>query len=389
MAYLQAFEATGEQRYLSAANEAAAALLYGQLKSGGWTQAIDFDPRGSKVAQYRRGNGRGANNSTLDDGISQAAIRFLVQYDRATDSGDPQIHEAATFALDALLAAQFPCGAFPQVWTGPVQPQPPANGNFPQNDWRTEGRIKEYWNMYTLNDGLAGTVTATLLDAYAVYRDEKYKAAAARLGDFLIAAQMPEPQPAWAQQYNYAMQPIWARRFEPPAITGGESQDAIETLLAIYRATGDAKYLEPIPRALAWLKRSRLPDGRLARYYELQSNKPLYMSRRGDEYSLTYSDADLPDHYGWKVASRLDALEADFAAARAGKTTIKTPTTAQLAEQVKRIIADLDSQHRWVSTYAGERLVGQPKFQTGERYLDSGVFARNVETLSAYLKATR
>ena len=185
------------------------------------------------------------------------------------------------------------------------------------------------------------------------------------------------------------MQPIWARRFEPPAITGGESQDALETLLKIYRATGDAKCLEPIPRALTYLKQSRLPDGRLARYYELQSNKPLYMSRRGDEYSLTYSDAELPDHYGWKVASRLDAIETDFAAARAGRTTQKPPTSAELAEKARRNIADLDSQGRWVSTYAGEPLYGQPKFKMGEQYLHSGVFAANVEALSAYLRATR
>ncbi|HZN32883.1 MAG TPA: pectate lyase [Pirellulaceae bacterium] len=389
LAYVRAYEATGDRFYLEAARETATALIYGQLKSGGWTQTVDFDPRGTKVALYRNGQGRGANNSTLDDNITQSAIRFLMHLDRATQFKDPQVHEAVSIALDALLKAQFPCGAFPQVWTGPVLPQPLARGNFPTHDWRTEGKIKEYWNMYTLNDGLAGTVSATLLDAFEIYKDDKYKAAAAKLGDFLIAAQIPDPQPAWAQQYNYAMQPIWARRFEPPAITGGESQDVLETLLKIYRATGDAKYLEPIPRALAYLKRSHLEDGRLARYYELQTNKPLYMSRRGDEYTLTYSDADLPDHYGWKVASRLEAIEADFAAAKAGRTTQKPPTSAELADKARRIIADLDSQGRWISAYAGEPLYGQPKFKMGEQYLHSGVFAANVETLSACLKATR
>ena len=85
---------------------------------------------------------------------------------------------------------------------------------------------------------------------------------------------MPDPQPAWAQQYNYDMHPIWARQFEPPAITGGESQDAIETLLKIYRATGDKKYLEPIPRALAYLKKvaaARRPAGPLLRAADQQA----------------------------------------------------------------------------------------------------------------------
>ena len=199
LAYVRAYEATGERFYLEAARETAAALIYGQLKSGGWTQTVDFDPRGTKVALYRNGKGRGANNSTLDDNITQSAIRFLMHLDRATQFKEPQVHEAATIALDALLTAQFPNGAFPQIWTGPAQPaagntepQPPARGNFPTYDWRTEGKIKEYWNMYTLNDGLAGTVSATLLDAFEIYKDDRYKAALAKLGDFLIAAQMPD-----------------------------------------------------------------------------------------------------------------------------------------------------------------------------------------------------
>ncbi len=389
LAYLRAYEATSERFYLDAARETAAALIHGQLKSGGWTQTVEFNPRSPRIGEYRNGQGRGRNTSTLDDNITQAAIRFLMHLDRATQFKDAEIHGAATIALDALLAAQFPSGGFPQVWTGRVKPQPPAEASYPTHDWRTEGRIKNYWDMYTLNDGLAGTVSATLLDAAEIYRDAKYKAALSRLGDFLIAAQMPDPQPAWAQQYNYAMQPIWARRFEPAAVTGGESQDVLETLLTIYRATGDAKYFAPIPRALAYLKKSRLPDGRLARYYELQTNRPLYMTRRGDEYSLTYDDSNLPDHYGWKVASRLDAIEADYEEAKADRTVAKPPAAVPTAEQVRRIIAELDLGGRWISTYAGEPLVGQPKFKPGQRYLHSGIFSRNVEALSAYLQATR
>ena len=89
-----------------------------------------------------------------------------------------------------------------------------------------------------------------------------------KLGDFLILAQMPDPQPGWCQQYSYEMVPIWARKFEPAAVTGWESQDVMETLMLIARRTGDAKYLEPIPRALAYFQKSLLPDGQVARFYE-------------------------------------------------------------------------------------------------------------------------
>ena len=99
---------------------------------------------------------------------------------------------------------------------------------------------------------------------------------------------MPDPQPGWAQQYNYDMVPIWARKFEPPAITAWEAQDVMETLIKISHHTGDKKYLEPIPRALAYYKKCLLPDGRVARYYELKTNKPLYMDQN---YKLTYDES--------------------------------------------------------------------------------------------------
>jgi PelA/Pel-15E family pectate lyase len=389
LAYLAAYRATGDKFYLDAAREAGEALIYGQLKSGGWQNCIDFDPKG-RVNLYRNGKGGGQNNSTLDDNISQSAIRFMARLDEALEFNDATVHESATIALEALLKAQFANGAFPQIWTGPVPKVEIKKTSYPDYDSRTEGKVKDYWNMYTLNDGLAGTVSETLLAADAVYKDSRYRTAFAKLGDFLVLAQMPDPQPAWAQQYSRDMQPIWARRFEPAAITGGESQDALETLMKIYRTTGDKKYLEPIPRALAYLKASLLPDGRLARYYELKTNRPLYMTRRGDEYSLTYDDSMLPDHYGWKVTSRLSAIEAEYQSlSSTGKSQQRERKLSELRPDAQKVIDGLDAESRWVSTYSGEPLYGQPKFKTGDRYLHSGVFSANIETLSAFIAATK
>ena len=387
LAFLAAFEATGDRAHLDAARDAARALVYGQLRSGGWTNSIDFDPEGSRVAQYRVGKGRGKDNSTLDDGITPAALRLLMHVDRALGFDDRPIHEAARIGLDALLAAQFPNGGFPQVWTGPVAPRPVVPARYPGDDWRAEGKVKNYWDMYTLNDDSAADALDALLDAIAIYRDDRAEAAARRLGRFFLLAQMPDPQPAWAQQYDEAMRPIWARKFEPPAIAGRESQGVIEALLKLHRHTGDAAYLEPIPRALAYLKRSLLPDGRLARYYELKSNRPLYMTRKGDDYSLTYDDSALPDHYGWKTASRIDELEAEYRA-QVGHTR-STPVEPSPPDPatVRAIIAGLDEEGRWLSIYWGGLIVGQPKFKPGYEYISSEVFSDNLKTLSAYLKA--
>lgn len=388
LAFLKAYAATGDTFYLEAATDAAVAVAYGQLKSGGWTNSVDFDPSSDLTAEYRNGKGRGKNNSSLDDGQTQSAIQLIIHADKSLDFKHEAIHESARIALDALLKAQFPNGGFPQVWTGPVEPQSVVKANYPEYDWRSEGRIKNYWDMYTLNDNVTGYVADTLLDAHQIYGDERYLQALRKLGDFLVLAQMPQSQPGWAQQYNYDMQPIWARRFEPPGVSGDETQEVLETLMKIAAATGERKYLEPIPAALAWLQRSLLPDGQVARYYELKSNRPLYMSRRGDEYSLTYDDSNLPDHYGWKTESRLDEIaELYKAIAATNPPALPKPSATLTDQQVAKVISELDDQGRWVSTYRGERLVGQAKIAIDAPYLSSQVFSDNLKLLSEYLLA--
>ncbi|QYM78551.1 pectate lyase [Horticoccus luteus] len=416
-AYLEAYAATHDPFYLEAATETGQALVYGQLKSGGWRQTIDFNPKGDRSGDYRNGRGHGMNYSSLDDDQTQAAIQFMVRLDQALDFKNEKIHEVTLFALNSLLQAQFPNGGFPQGWKEPAPNKPIIKAHYPK-EWPRLWPHEAYHTYYTLNDGLVGTVSDALLLAYETYHDERYKQALARLGDFLILAQMPEPQPAWCQQYNFNMEPTWARKFEPPAVCGLESEDAVKTLMKIYRVTGDRKYLAPLPRAIAYLQTCLLPDGRMPRYRELETNRPLYMNRKpgvsGSSnapgyYDLTYSDKDLPKHYGWKQPSSINELAAEFAAidqpgaakvvdgqtfTEAGKLIAvarvagQEATAEELAPDVQRIIAALDDQGRWITTHDGSKLVGQPNFKKGFRYIGSNVFNHHVEQLSAYIAAT-
>lgn len=386
MAYLKAYAATKDKFYLDAARETAGALIYGQLQSGGWMQVIHFAPA-NRMGKYRNGKGGSVNNSSLDDDQTQAALLMFIRLDEALDFKDEKVHEAATYGLKGLLGAQFTNGAFPQIWTKTAADYVPKKAAYPEYDWKTEGGVKNYWDHYTLNDGLAGTVADVLIEAHRVYKADKYRAALTKLGDFLIDAQMPDPQPAWCQQYTYGMVPMWARKFEPPAITGSESQDAMNTLIKIARYTGEKKYLEPLPKALAYFKKSLLPDGRLARFYELKTNKPLYMTAK---YELTYDDTDVPAHYGWKVAAHLDRIEKALADAKAGAPVQRRgPDAKKLEAEARSAIKELDADGRWVSTYKSEKLVGQPKFADGFRYISSEVFIRNVETLSDFIAVTK
>ena len=390
MAYVSAFEATGDERFLTAALDAAHALMYGQLESGGWNASIDFDPKGPHADRYRNGKGRakGKNFSSLDDDKTQSAVCLLMRVDKALEFKDAEIHDATTLALNSLLAAQFPNGGFPQGWRQPVSQQSVKKGAYPDYEWRTENRIKEYWDYYTLNDGLAGTVARTLHLAHQTYGDAKYRDALLKLGDFLILAQMPEPQPGWAQQYNFDMQPMWARKFEPPAISGRESEDAMETLLFLYEITGDQKFLAPVEPGLAWLKRSVLADGQIARFYELQSNRPLYFVR--DTYELTYDDSNLPTHYGFKARPRIDKIEKRYLELKqTGKFRKSVSNLKTLTRDAERIVSELDSEGRWLSDDKGKQVTASTHLKGEDHVISSELFSRNMERLSEYLTAAK
>jgi len=377
-AFLDAYEATRDAFYLDAARAAADALRRGQLKSGAWTASIDFDPQGKGRGMYRAENSsKGRNTSTLDDDISTSALSFLMRLDALLEFKDAAVHETTRVALDALLAAQHANGGFTQVWEGPAEAREIVPAAWPEENWRERPSGVKYWQHYTLNDGIAANVVRVLSEARGYYKEARFEAALKKFGDFLLLAKLPAPQPAWAQQYDVQMRPAWARKFEPPAVSSWESQDVLFALLKIYDETGDAKYLAPVPDALAWLKSSLLPDGRLARFYETKTNKPLYMTR---EYVLTYDDGDTPTHYGFKQGSKIEAIEKRFARAKAGeKETAKVRSAS--AEEVRSTLAVLDSEGRWIDSDV------QPHSSAPKgKYILCKTFVDRVRTLAAFVR---
>ncbi|MGI5819198.1 MAG: pectate lyase [Armatimonadota bacterium] len=290
MAFLRAWEATGDPLFLDAAKKNAESLVWGQLACGGWDYNIDFSPEGEQRWFYRRNVGSdderltsGRNVGTMDDNVTQHATRLLIAVDRAlTEAGQPDdsIHEAAMVALDYLLEAQKEGGAWPQ--------------RFPL-------RERGYQNFMTFNDGTIRDCLDVMMIAYRAYGDQRYYDAVVACGDFIIKSQLPEPQPIWAQQYDYDLQPAWARRMEPASACAGESAGVLRMLPEITLFTGDTRFLDPIPAAAAWYERSRLEDGRWARFYELKTNMPLMqISMERTAYWLSYEDHDTPDHYAFK-----------------------------------------------------------------------------------------
>jgi hypothetical protein len=405
MIYLDAYAATEDTMYLNGAIDVARALVWGQLSTGGWAYDVDFDPEGSKRWHYRRDAeagdtdpGERRHRSVFDDDTSQAAMRLLMKVDEVLDFKDSSIHDAVTFGLDVFLRVQYPNGAWPQRWETFPNPDdyPVMKARYPES-WPWVWPEVDYRDFYTFNDNAIADVIEVMLEAYRTYDDKRYLDAALKAGDFMILAQMPEPQPTWAQQYNHQMEPAWARRFEVASVTGGESFGVMRSLLDLYVDTGEKRFLEPIPRALAWFKRSVLPNGQMARFYELKTNTPLYFVR--DTYELTYSDADMPTHYGFKTTgqSRIDFTDAYLERVRTqDREVLKAKSLERWSgeitdadrSEVAKIIADQDDRGRWVEDgriRSGVR--GQPRIPT--RVISVRTFNRNLSQLTRLIALSK
>lgn len=404
-AFLSAWQATSNAWFVEAARETAHGLVRGQLRSGGWTYLIDFSPEGRAKAAYRDGGKATARNvTTFDDDTTQAALRFLMRTDQALQFQDAKIHEAVEYALGSVLKAQYPNGAWPQGYDQFPDPEkfPVKKASYPEVWSRTWPGSGQYWLRYTFNDNSLATTIDTLFEAERIYgggaADAKFKqlavrcrAAAEKAGDFILLAQMPEPQPAWAQQYDFEMHPAWARKFEPPSVTAGESQGVLRTLLKLYQETGQRRYLEPIPRVVEYLRRSRLSDGRLARFYELHSNKPLYFTK---DYVLTDDDGDMPTHYAFKIADGTEGIAREYERVKSLlPAELNSKALAQalkvneaLVKEVKAVMAAQDARGRWVE---GGRLRTHGPNDPTTRVIRCATFNRNVEILCRYLAASR
>jgi hypothetical protein len=164
----------------------------------------------------------------------------------------------------------------------------------------------------------------------------------------------------------------------------------MRTLIALAERTGEKRFLAPITRALAYYRKLVLPDGRLARFYEIGTDKPLYCTR---DYELTYDDGDVPTHYSFKVGSNLDAIERELgrvsalvesgAAPRKPEPADATPPSAGA---VRQVIGGLDERGAWVED---GRLRYHGESDDTSRVIACETFIRNLDTLSRFIAAAR
>ena len=360
--FLHAFRVTGDDTYFLAARDAGRALAWGQRLVGGWDHRVDvahLDPRDTKAQRVKRKKGQ----CTFDDDISQGALTFLIELDDVAE--EPWLTETVKLGIDHLLESQFDNGAWPQWY--------PLRGG--------------YHDYYTFNDAAINDCIRVALLAGDRYKRVDCLVAALSGADFIIASQLEGPQAGWAQQYTHDLKPAPARAFEPAAVCSAVTARNIGTLMDVDIETKKAEYLAPIEPALAWLMKSRLPNGKWARFYELETNRPIYGDRDGKVYyRLDQISAERRLGYSWESGFGVESARRQYRRLKvrgderdlAGQATrydfvLQREHRRGLAPRVREILDALDEQGRWVR----------------DGHIHIGDFVRNATVLCEYLYGAR
>jgi PelA/Pel-15E family pectate lyase len=298
-----------------------------QSPEGGWPKSTDL-ARPPLTAGDIPPPGGGRANS-LDNDATTVPMEYLARV--ATATGERRYVEAFNRGLDFLHAAQYPNGGWPQFW--------PLRGD-------------QYYSRITYNDGamirvmelLSGVATGKPPYGF-VGTDRKQQAAAAiaRGLDCILKTQVRQNGrlTAWCAQHDEkTLAPTWARAYEPPSLSGAESVGIVRFLMSIENPTREV--VAAVEGAVEWLgqvemkgyrlERARRGDGReerwlvrdpkgaglWARFYELETNRPLYLDRdsvfRYDFSEIGYERRSGYDYHGMWAAA---LLEHDYPAWRA------------------------------------------------------------------------
>jgi len=419
--FLRAFDLTGDEFYLTHSKKAANAIIWGQHPSGGWHYFIDFDMNGIRqwyeedaskfkwgMQEYHHYYG----NCSFDDGATQAPSLFLLKLNMYTFN--PAYRKPLLKALHFFLEAQYPNGAWPQRY--PLM-----------YEYIYEGHA-DYTSYYTFNDGVMSRNIDVLMEAYEQLGNEEYLKAAVRGMDFYIISQGAEKQAGWCEQHGPDMMPTWGRTHEPPTYTSFITVTNIRDLMKFYLMTGDSRYLSPIPKATKWLEDSTieiLDDGRhkLARYYEVGTNLPLYMHNSDDVteegYGIHLYDHDSTDNIyesekkWWNPGKftiidikdlkseykRLEAHSPEEAVAEyRAKKDIKSQNTRVDPKVVEKLMKSMDERGVWVeeievflkdTTMNGVPAYSGPWANNTIQGISIFSFVRNMNIFMDYLEQVR
>ncbi len=293
-----------------AAKAADSVMLY-QSSEGGWqknSDLLDAPKPGDKLGQ-----------PTIDNGATTTPMRFLALVATATD--DAKYRDSFLRGLDYLFEAQYENGGWPQFY--PLR--------------------KGYYSRITYNDDAMTNALVLLRDVrdgkpqYEFVDQERRDKAADAIEkgiEVILRTQVRQNGrlTGWCAQHDeVTLKPAWARAYEPPSLSGGETVGVARFLMSIEEPTHEIA--AAIEGAVDWLRSVAIPgirvdrfrreDGRTervvvedpdgspvwARFYELVTDRPLFLDRdsvyRYDFSEVGYERRSGYSYHGTWAASLL------------------------------------------------------------------------------------
>jgi PelA/Pel-15E family pectate lyase len=322
-------------------------ILY-QKENGGWEKNIDM---AAMLTQKEKADLAAKRNdiseTTIDNRATYTQVAFLAKVITASllkttaPTNFPRYKDAFAKGVDYLLAAQYENGGYPQYY--PLK--------------------KGYYTHITFNDDALIGVLRVLRDIarsennYKFVDDERRKkadSAVARAIPLILKLQVVVNgrKTVWAQQYDeISLEPAWARKFEPPCLTSGESVGIVKFLMQ-EKPTPEIR--SAIESAIDWFKANSLRGIRWerksgentvvkdasapllwARFYEIPTMKPIFVGRDSvTRYDVSQIEAERRNGYAWYVESPRDLVEKDYPK---WKTTILDQASLALREPLCRV----------------------------------------------------
>ena len=280
-----------------AARRLAAVVIRHQSTEGGWPKNTDLfaPPATGSAAASAHGSA-----NTIDNGGTTLPLTFLA---RTITAGDTASRPAFDRGLDYLLAAQQPNGGWPQFY-------PLRGGYYDQITFNDDAMVHVLTLLRDVGDGRApyGFVDPE--------RRERARQAVARGVETILKTQVRQDGvlTAWCAQHDArTLAPTWARRFEPPSLSGQESVGVVQFLMSL--PDPDPAVIAAVEGAVAWFQTVAIADmtevvvtdaqGRpdrvlgpkpgariWARFYDLETNRPIYVGRD----SVIHDDLTAIDH---------------------------------------------------------------------------------------------
>ncbi|WP_182866601.1 pectate lyase [Stieleria mannarensis] len=258
-----------------------------QSPQGGWPKSTDLAKRPRSPSEIPQPGDSRANS--LDNDATTVPMQFLARMAHAT--GKATYRESFLRGVDYLLAAQYDNGGWPQFW-------PLRKGYYSHITYNDGAMVRV---MEVLREVAAGKAPYDFVDAE---RRERASQAVGRGIECILKTQIRQNGrlTAWCAQHDAkTLQPAWARAYEPPSLSGSESVGVVRFLMKIDDPTNEI--IASIEGAVDWVREVQVNgwrvesfnnrDGRSdrklvadpdasplwARFYELETNRPLYLDR--------------------------------------------------------------------------------------------------------------